>query len=358
MLQESKTTALREHLQELQKRNHLLKKLLGRAAEFESLAKVERIADEASARSQVKNAQQKCTEHGEVYNNDRERLLEHTQRARPTPYPRTKSTAVGSRRPLAATEANTRRALAATDINISDPHGSKLLRPKLRLSDIKDKPREAGCHTSRDRGSQSFSVWEPGPATARPSAQPSVDDRVPGAGWSSSRYETLVTLLNLQDEGGSPGEEPTLPEFPQAWVNSRRGQDLNEGEMRPRAQSAPMMGAGSLQAEAKARLKAEGGVGRRSLPGSPRWTDDMNPSQQPDGDFSMEKMCAFQKGMRNLLRTLRWGGTVLETRVQAKRSKASQDLTQQERREGVNAFKGAINSRVRCGRQHPKLTRR
>lgn len=60
---------------------------------------------------------------------------------------------------------------------------------------------------------------------------------------------------------------------------------------------------------------------RLSLPSSPRWTDDMNPGQQPDGEFSKEMMKVFSRGVRSLLRPLRFGGTALQVKVEAKRSK-------------------------------------
>lgn len=74
---------------------------------------------------------------------------------------------------------------------------------------------------------------------------------------------------------------------------------------------------------------------RLSLPSSPQWTDDMNPGHQPDGEFSREMRKAFNLGVRSLLRPLRFGGTALQVKVKAKRSKQATQMWEAVRMEAA-----------------------
>eukprot|EP00658_Telonema_sp_P-2_P042376 TRINITY_DN3040_c0_g2_i3.p2 TRINITY_DN3040_c0_g2~~TRINITY_DN3040_c0_g2_i3.p2 ORF type:complete len:112 (-),score=23.47 TRINITY_DN3040_c0_g2_i3:52-387(-) len=45
--------------------------------------------------------------------------------------------------------------------------------------------------------------------------------------------------------------------------------------------------------------------GQLSLPGSPQWTEDMNPGRQPDGEFSRLKRARFARCVSVMLRRSR-----------------------------------------------------
>jgi len=171
-------------------------------------------------------------------------------------------------------------------------------------------------------------------------------------------------------------EAGSEPSFPATWArnNEKKKKPLviplapvNRAGVnsRPRAQSAPVKDASALEAEAKVKLRQEGGTGR-SLPGSPRWTDDMNPGNQPDGVFSKQMMETFKRAVRSLLRPCRFGGTPLEAKVEAKRSKHNQLLWAEARNEGrtggcvvarTSLWKGAHACSHRVGAQQQRGAR-
>merc|ERR1712137_1257802 len=79
---------------------------------------------------------------------------------------------------------------------------------------------------------------------------------------STALEELPVCEDSSLDEDCFPGVS-----FPDSWMQARKEAAERSGQdsLRPRAKSAPVVGAG-LKEKAKSRLKAEGGKGR-SLPG-------------------------------------------------------------------------------------------
>jgi len=368
------TASLRDHLEDLQRRNRLLREL--RAAQLtSSSSNGERQRHEA-----VMGALMQAKETGPVTNGDLERIVDLARVARPS-----------------ANHRNSRCPLAAGDVNQGPAPKPRL---KLKLSEIAPAPQQS--HTAREPRANPQRNAEAA-ATARDfhnsRASGSVTERAANAavgGVKASRYHTLLAALNLEagfgENDGNDGlpiipcpEEPTQGKLdrkktiealkgeretqlssdaavePLASAAAAKANEPEVAATRPRCHSAPLMGASTLlQEEARARLKAEGGAGRRSLPGSPRWTDDMNPSHQPDGMFSREKIGIFERGVRNLLRTARFGGTLLETKVEAKRSKHTSQLWMNERSEEAknpnfcrtNMYKTAVTwKQSQCSKQ-------
>lgn len=139
---------------------------------------------------------------------------------------------------------------------------------------------------------------------------------------STAPEEPPVCEDSSLDEDCFPGVR-----FPDSWIQARKeaAARSSQDSSRPRAKSAPVVGA-DLKEKAKSRLKAEGGKGR-SLPGSPAWTDDMNPGQQPDGELSRQKFALFVKELRQLVRPQRLtGSTILQTKVAKMRAQPASNL--------------------------------
>ena len=338
--------ALQKQLEELQERNRLLKELcVLRAAEVKNKSSV----TSPTTQQVVKKALLQARETGDVNSVNLERIVHLAKRPSPN-----RST----RRPLATTNAN--------------QGSSQQLKLKLKLSEIASLADQ--CQTAREPTTrlQDMRTPEPSaPATARESSHRSTESErlvheTLGSG-AASRYQTLLTALKLDKQAprtsGTDFADAThvgqrTLEDPANLESSQQGQMRQTG--RPRCHSAPA----DLLAWTRTKLKSDEGVGgqagRWSLPGSPRWTDDMNPSHQPDGEFSREKKVVFERGVQTLLRKVRFGGTVLETKVEAKRSKHSSQLWGHQRNQAkAGCNRGAWNPMgAQCGRSRQTRTTR
>lgn len=322
------TPDLRGHLEELQKRNRLLK-------ELRNLQQVDSVGGDTDKTYQlfVKNALQAASETGMVTNVDLERIVLQV-RSRPTD--------------------SRRRPLATTDVNQGPRPQPRI---KLKLSEIP--PVESRCHSARESSTEKeCDVRNVMPATARESQCTNKPEMFAQQDHNSqqslapdtTRYEKLLVALNLERNREVRG--------PPISLGSANDQLQNEKcvSTRPRCHSAPVIG--TLEAETKAKLAAQGEPGKWTLPGSPRWTDDINPSHQPDGEFSHEKRAAFERGVKTLLRNNRFGSTLLETKVEAKRSKHTTAIWGHERNETrkaqqfrTNMWKSTVHGQqAQCGR--------
>lgn len=312
---------LQEQFDALQKRNTLLREL--RAAQIANA----RAARSPPGNKVVKDALRKAKQRGELPTPVLQQIVELSKVG---------VASKGGDRPIRGPGASqaARRPLAARNGRV--PPGDPRLKLKLselsgmtELGDARSVPmlpqhpqtaRTAAEDGSQSRGrSQNAAFMVTPPNTARPGGGPPP---------SGERYRRLLHALQLE----APPEPELLPPDEET-CSGEEHVDLAETLWSPRGRSRAATAPSDLEASVTLRLAKEGGEGKRSLPGSPRWTDDMNPSHQPDGEFSREKKNDFDKALKNLCRKIRCGGTVLETRVVAKRSKQSQRLFAEARAE-------------------------
>lgn len=340
----STTLELKSHLEALQRRNYLLKQLRdAQIAHSQSKMK------SPPSRKMVKQALRRAKEEGSLPTPVLQQIVDITN---------CDGTKAKNSRPITARQfstATTRRPLAPTSIN----HAKKDPRLKLNLSEVRPQQTPTPepkigdwipeCQTARTDGS--FIKDPPEESSAPATARPACPIIKTVAARSGTRYQKLLIALQLEAPSTTTKDatlKESMKEDQAEAGETRDGSDSSEpatytppNTYRERASSSTTED--DLEMSAKRRLKEEGGDGKRSLPGSPGWTDDMNPSHQPDGEFSMEKKHEFQKGVRNLLRVLRSGGTLLETRVASKRSKQNQEMWMATRNETLRVQQGPNN---------------
>lgn len=356
------TEALREQLKQLQERNLLLRQL--RAAQEATKTTPPQLYT-PKRRDVVKHALRNTRDQRNLTNKDLEAIVDIATQRRPCGESQGRSP---------------RRPLALADVN--QPAAPPQPRLKLKLSELA--PREPDlipqtARTSSDwREKPQPATEEERPLTARlatthrtaATSDPASKFNTGTTKPNTARYNTLLQALKLEGSGYTEGAvEPPKdgwPVEPPTWLTSKaspiepytegnpaltdamvsdahvKSEELREKlaskpagresqASRPRCHSAPASLNASIVEETKEKLKAEGGKGRWTLPGSPCWTDDMNKSNQPDGEFSREKKEVFKRGVRQLLRSVVGGGTLLETKVSAKRSKQAAQMWGHER---------------------------
>jgi len=360
----STTKDLKSHLEALQRRNHLLKQL--RDAQ---LTHAKSKAKSPPSRKVVKQALRRARDEGNLPTPVLRKIVELTRHDGTTEAESRPITA-----PQAATATTRRRPLAPTAIN----HAMKDPRLKLNLAAIGGG--QKAPHSEKRRGldwilhqtSQtartddgSFVPYvdhqcseHSAPATTRPEC-PVLTETTTRPG---TRYQKL--LIALQLEAPSREEPDATVRVSDEECDRREDSDSSEPVTYTppnthRQRISNLTSRDEIEMSVKRRLKVEGGEGKKSLPGSPGWTDDMNPANQPDGEFSLEKKHEFYKGVRNLLRVLRCGGTLLETRVTSKRSKHNQEMwmaTRNEAQAGRQTSNNNVATAMHCRTSDWKTT--
>lgn len=360
---------LKSHLEALKRRNMLLKQL--RDAQ---LTHAKSKAKSPPSRKVVKQALRRARDEGNLPTPVLRQIVELTRQDGTT---EPKSRPITA--PQAATATTRRRPLAPAAVN----HAEKDPRLKLNLAALGEQQKTPPPETRADwiprqtaqtaRTDGSYRKKEDGsfvphvdhqyseraaPATARPGC-PILTKT---AARSGTRYHKL--LIALQLEAPSQEEPDATLRASDEGCEMREDSDPSEpvtytppNTHRQRASS--FTSSEQIEMSVKMRLKVEGGEGKKSLPGSPGWTDDMNPAHQPDGEFSLEKKHEFCKGVRNLLRILRCGGTLLETRVASKRSKQNQEMwmaTRNEAQAGRQASNNNVAAAMHCRTSDWKIT--
>lgn len=150
---------------------------------------------------------------------------------------------------------------------------------------------------------------------------------------TGDRTEALQAVMQARRRRSSELEiepKPFRRVAPPTWVQERRpsrGAEQGAGASAHRAQPVEVGRGLMFEGDMVDAPAAEGLDERPSLPGSPRWTEGMNPGHQPDGPFAKQMRALFRHKMSGLLHGVGAGRrTQLEVEVDRKKIQHLQRL--------------------------------